>query len=279
MLKSKDGQEQVRCYFMGDVELVYDQKTKFSIVAKGDIPAESFILLEQAMLPGVPTFLFPRCAAEVPNCILGAPLGWLPRWLPLFDNCKQPGEFFMRYLRVHLNAAARLYIMGAMLNHSCVPNCERITRDDGLSVVIANRPIAAGEEISVSYMSSVLGTPLMFRQFLLFHRYGFWCDCKACRGAIGIDDEAEMTRAWKKASETRSHGSMDVKIDKLLFDLGKTKYPKLYSDECKAAKLNYERMHAVLNCTPILLLVLLAHVLRQLFWGVWWARTSLGLPG
>ncbi len=60
---------------------------------------------------------------------------------------------------------------GKYLNHSCKPTCYVVTRDDGFPNLVANRFIAAGEEITYSYFMT---------EYLWTHDAAertIWCRC------------------------------------------------------------------------------------------------------
>ncbi|KAG0487099.1 hypothetical protein HPP92_009194 [Vanilla planifolia] len=67
------------------------------------------------------------------------------------------------------------------MNHSCCPNAKAFKREedkDGQAVIIADRPISPGEEITISYIDE--GLPYDERQALLAD-YGFKCCCPKCK--------------------------------------------------------------------------------------------------
>ena len=53
-------------------------------------------------------------------------------------------------------------------------------------------PIAAGEEVTVSYSAAALFRPREQRQAILRERWGFACDCPRCRGEL----TPEAGAAW-----------------------------------------------------------------------------------
>lgn len=72
------------------------------------------------------------------------------------------------------------YPLQSCMNHSCCPSAKAFKRDedkDGQAVIIANRPITAGEEITISYIDEDL--PFEERQAQLAD-YGFRCSCQRC---------------------------------------------------------------------------------------------------
>ena len=67
----------------------------------------------------------------------------------------------------------------ALLNHSCDANTIRIN-SNGCTVLIANRTIGEGEEITHSYSSSYAEADLETRQKYLQRKYCFDCSCEPC---------------------------------------------------------------------------------------------------
>jgi hypothetical protein len=67
----------------------------------------------------------------------------------------------------------------AMINHSCVPNCQQIT-ERGSCQLRALRDIRVGEELSFSYMS-LEGTEMERKQEIQ-NNWEFTCICYRCRG-------------------------------------------------------------------------------------------------
>lgn len=76
-----------------------------------------------------------------------------------------------------------LYERGSRLNHSCAPNCTRVTLDrgDAERAFVTLRPVVAGEELTLSYLPSgmeVMGTVVRRRHLWLSR--GFLCYCDRC---------------------------------------------------------------------------------------------------
>ncbi|CAD7700336.1 unnamed protein product [Ostreobium quekettii] len=81
----------------------------------------------------------------------------------------------------HPGEGTAYYRLACCANHSCVPNA-KATRRTGLDVggnlaLIAEGPITAGEEITISYVDE--SEPLEQRQRALMD-YGFVCSCTRC---------------------------------------------------------------------------------------------------
>jgi hypothetical protein len=77
-----------------------------------------------------------------------------------------------------------LYERLALLNHSCDPSAV-ILFDKQFAVLRAIRPIAAGEELTISYCDRA--TDRFVRQKLLLERYRFTCACTRCAGPLHAD--------------------------------------------------------------------------------------------
>jgi SET and MYND domain-containing protein len=85
----------------------------------------------------------------------------------------------------------------AMLNHSCDPSADWAVDADGCLVVTAIAPIAAGDEIFISYVDPRL--PSATRRRKLRENFFFECDCTACR-------EGVVAAAWcPKAKRRRAN--------------------------------------------------------------------------
>eukprot|EP00906_Rhabdomonas_costata_P032455 RCo045722 len=73
-------------------------------------------------------------------------------------------------------------------NHSCWPNACAL-HGQGRAVVYALREVAAGDELTISYLD--LGQPLPFeqRRAVLREQFGFDCECELCaqRGIAEVD--------------------------------------------------------------------------------------------
>jgi hypothetical protein len=89
------------------------------------------------------------------------------------------------------------------LNHSCEPNCQVAYLEDGEALVFALRNIAAGEELTISYIYVHL--PLAERRQQL-QSYGFVCQCPRC---LAEEDQAHRHRPaqceGKEKSDEEQH--------------------------------------------------------------------------
>ncbi|XP_012543033.1 SET domain-containing protein SmydA-8 [Monomorium pharaonis] len=78
----------------------------------------------------------------------------------------------------HTTSLRGLYPMGALQNHCCVPNSRHHFDDQQRLYVSATLPIAAGEEITMSYTNLLWDTSTR-RQFLRITKR-FSCNCNRC---------------------------------------------------------------------------------------------------
>lgn len=78
----------------------------------------------------------------------------------------------------HATSLRGLYPMGALQNHCCVPNTRHHFDDQQRLYVSAALPIAAGEELTMSY-TDLLWDTWSRRRFLKATKY-FSCACSRC---------------------------------------------------------------------------------------------------
>ncbi|KAI4616993.1 uncharacterized protein J4E87_008505 [Alternaria ethzedia] len=97
---------------------------------------------------------------------------------------------------MEMNAGAAVFPHAARFNHSCNPNaCFSWNASIGKETIHVMNPIAAGEEITLSYCDMIHDKSL--RVYELKH-YGFTCDCPACS-----DDEEDETSYGYQSAERR----------------------------------------------------------------------------
>lgn len=72
--------------------------------------------------------------------------------------------------------------VGLLINHSCDPNCH-YTFSEGVMAFRALRTILPGEEVTVSYIDTVVGTAA--RRATLLHTKHFLCRCNRCNAYDG----------------------------------------------------------------------------------------------
>ncbi|KXX77141.1 SET domain-containing protein 5 [Madurella mycetomatis] len=81
-------------------------------------------------------------------------------------------------LVVDADSPGGLFLSASRINHSCVPNADHTCHEGSTDkVVLANRDISEGEEITISYIANYL--PRAHRQLCL-DGWGFSCQCPAC---------------------------------------------------------------------------------------------------
>merc|ERR1712113_131772 len=79
--------------------------------------------------------------------------------------------------------ALGVWLTPSFVSHSCFPTCSWNSDQDGTFVLSASRVIAAGEELTISYISQEdLDQPVSHRRELLAESKGFFCNCARCAG-------------------------------------------------------------------------------------------------
>ena len=107
-----------------------------------------------------------------------------------------------------------LFLNACRMNHSCVHNADHVSHNDGgHQVILANRDIDAGEEITTSYVPSWLLRE--DRQRLLRH-WGFTCQCPACDTSNSYSHSHE--RRLRKLERHRQVSSCMDKAGRLKAD-------------------------------------------------------------
>jgi len=77
-----------------------------------------------------------------------------------------------------------LFLLGALINHSCAPNLSKVLLDDWVFLRAA-RDIANGEEVTQFYCD--IRMPVKMRQRELLDLFGFLCDCPRCMLENAVD--------------------------------------------------------------------------------------------
>lgn len=72
-----------------------------------------------------------------------------------------------------------LYLLSALLNHSCIPNTRNVFSNNNNMSVYATRDIEIGEEILTCYTGLLWCTPA--RRCQLQKTKKFWCKCERCQ--------------------------------------------------------------------------------------------------
>jgi hypothetical protein len=87
----------------------------------------------------------------------------------------------------HASTASFIFPRIARINHSCLPNADHAMDFSKLAMsVYATTSIAAGEEINIEYMPSLVQKITSQRQQILKRDFGFLCQCEVC----GASEEA-----------------------------------------------------------------------------------------
>lgn len=84
-----------------------------------------------------------------------------------------------------------------LFNHSCTPNC---AIDSARRTIVTTRPIAAGEELTISYIPQ-LYWPAKLRQQTLSEHYYFSCRCARCKAGEGDGFDQAMSMALPGARD------------------------------------------------------------------------------
>ena len=107
----------------------------------------------------------------------------------LYMNGTPLKDFTTDFMGRHRNGMMAIFPKHARLNHSCRPNAASVLESDGISSVVAQRPICAGEEITISYLDNNLQECASRNQDLISKRlrndtstYANGCRCALCTG-------------------------------------------------------------------------------------------------
>lgn len=123
------------------------------------------------------------------------------------------------------------------INHNCLGNAEHMYLDHrGMKILVACRPIAAGEEITISYVD--FRNQPENRQTRLFTGYRFRCRCSACTVGEIDADLLNMARLDHEIFQAGSMGMVEVALKKgasLLklcekYDMSSLHYFRVYFD-------------------------------------------------
>ncbi|KAL3939575.1 MAG: hypothetical protein SGBAC_005722 [Bacillariaceae sp.] len=120
----------------------------------------------------------------------------------LLDKLWMNGSPLMDFEKDPLGIGPRkdlgIYLLCARLNHSCIPNAVRASDKGNVMSVVSQKDIAAGEEITISYMDDNLTTSVA-RERQMRHkiRVGkMWesCCCPLCSGPKEVKDISDGRR-------------------------------------------------------------------------------------
>jgi len=96
---------------------------------------------------------------------------------------------------VFRNLGTAVYPVGALLNHSCSPNCVITYQYDSqkhqfIQYIRALRPLQPQEELTHSYIDTAMSTPERRRR--LFRQFEFLCSCTRCSHAEKAEEEDRL---------------------------------------------------------------------------------------
>ena len=104
-----------------------------------------------------------------------------------------------------------LFAIASKANHSCDPNCGHSTQVGGTMRYYAMRPIAKGQQVTISYLSNLWSTSQVERRAALLEQKCFICGCPRCSGpseTLHKQADGEQARASSSAAERRSAPAM-----------------------------------------------------------------------
>lgn len=183
----------------------------YGVFARRDIRPGTVILRESSVMridmpaneltSQVMTEAFEKCTPEEQASIMALHEGDA-------RNCSR----LMRIFKANTfgdTGACWLHPLVSRVNHSCVANAVTANDSDGGDCevrVVAEKHIAAGEEISFSYNHELYEiTTARQRAVLLKKQYGFRCDCLAC-GTTEFSLLSDQRRTLIKQLRYRLHG-------------------------------------------------------------------------
>jgi hypothetical protein len=135
--------------------------------------------------------LYPEKLSELPEELLTA--GREKYGPQVAELCRNFCELALTHDQVLQNVFAMqcnafdsgVFLYNAMFNHDCNPNCVKFTPEDagpegGVSEVRVARPIAKGEQLTISYLYPREQSREK-RQKNLWEQFGFECQCDLCK--------------------------------------------------------------------------------------------------
>ncbi|AEO58286.1 hypothetical protein MYCTH_33039, partial [Thermothelomyces thermophilus ATCC 42464] len=143
-----------------------------------------------------------------------------------------------------------LDMVTAMINHSCAPNAF-VTLEGCQLRVRSLKPIAAGEEITVSYADPTL--PVFNRQKFLKETYFFDCRCKGCEN----DDREQLGLAGTSKNILKLQEAQQQIMQIMAYTVQASQYPGSYPPDLQnlesvETKLRTITAAAVLRNEPYL---------------------------
>lgn len=193
---------------------------------------------------------------------------------PQLKDCGEENEEFIREILVHLYQVQRHtvsdivcwsligganesigvgnFLLGALVNHSCSPNVQRLFVDDKM-VLLAIRPIAEGEQLFDCYLEPFYKLTLKEREALL-KIYSFKCVCEACLDPVQystnlqVKNEELYRYANQLVKEMDDYNTVERKV---IIETAKTLESKMQNsyDPRHYPNLEYRTMYACyLDC-------------------------------
>jgi tetratricopeptide (TPR) repeat protein len=132
-----------------------------------------------------------------------------------------------------------IWIRLSYINHSCLPNSQRVFHGD-LVLVHTSKPIAKGEEITLNYSAGDY-KDFVARTEEMESTWGFRCQCAICKAdaECAPGDLAERTRLWEEVINMATYlpckkESLD-KMEQHVVRINRTYDAKLYAGLPKGA--------------------------------------------
>lgn len=135
--------------------------------------------------------------------------------------------------------SAGIWIRLSYINHSCIPNSQMIFHGD-LATIHATRPIAAGEEITLSYTGEYKDFEVRTKEMKF--SWGFQCKCALCKADAECPPSVHPERSrllmeiftGVRAPSPSNTRNID-KLEKCMLSIDRTYDPKLYASLPKGA--------------------------------------------
>ncbi|KND05090.1 uncharacterized protein SPPG_00764 [Spizellomyces punctatus DAOM BR117] len=144
--------------------------------------------------------------------------------------------------------------LGALLNHSCHPNCS-VLYEGREQVVRTIRDVHAGEELLGTYVDGM--GERGERQQTLWSKYGFECDCERC--AQGGVDALLGVEGPMSVSEEKAVGEwLEVELRKPITGLLESLYPVFFP--ANGGQLATPMIPTTLNTLDTFILTVFSHV-------------------
>jgi len=135
-----------------------------------------------------------------------------------------------------VEGSSAMWIRLSYANHSCIPNSQKTTYGD-LMLLHATRPIAEGEEITVSYLGDCKNFEARKKKMRV--NWGFQCECPLCKADAQCPPAnlSARVRLYKEVSDQftatppwRKNLSMAPQFERYVEDINRTYSGSLYDD-------------------------------------------------